>query len=307
MTSNGTLKIQPLTGNIGALLSGVDATAPISTEIAAEIRSALLQYKVVMIRDQHLDYDQLTKFGSAFGTLTPGHPIYGAPDGAPNVREMDSRGDGTRANYWHTDLTFAAAPPAIAILNNVVSPSVGGDTIWTNTVAAFDGLPEGLKALAEQMRIVHSNDSDYTDATYTYSARAKSEYIEKNISAEHPAVVVHPETGERSLLVGGFARSVVGYLPKAGRTLIRVLEDYATLPEYCVRWSWRPGDIVMWDNRATMHYAVRDYGDSHRRAHRVTVQGSTTLGVDGRAGFSVNSAGEGFDSELRAMTSTGTP
>lgn len=297
MADSSEIEISRLAGNIGALVEGIDARDAPTPDTAAALRKVLLEHKVLMIRDQHLDYDQLARFGAAFGQLTPGHPIYGAPDGAPNVREMDSTGDGTRANYWHTDLTFAAAPPAIALLNNVVCPPVGGDTIWANTVAAYEAIPGDLRAMADQMRIVHSNDSDYTDATYVYSERAKAEYIAKVISAEHSAVVVHPETGERALLAGGFARSVVGHRPKLGRALIRVLEDYMTQPEFTVRWSWRPGDLVMWDNRSTMHYAVLDYGNAHRRAHRVTVKGAVTVGVNGQEGVPIVRAGTGFDGE----------
>lgn len=287
--------VQPLAGYIGAEIVGVDAAVDLSQETVDAIRSALLAHKVIFLRQQHLDYDRLVAFGRRFGTLTPGHPIYSGPDNQPHIRDMDSRGDGTRANYWHTDLTFAAAPPAFAILYNVVCPPVGGDTIWANTAAAYQGLPPELRALADSMRIIHSNDSDYTDATYVHSPRARAEYIRQPIAAEHPAVRVHPETGERSLLLGGFARSVVGHRPRAGRDLIRVLEDYATQPEYTVRWKWQVADLVMWDNQATMHYAVLDYGDQHRRALRVTVQGQTTVDIHGRLGVSVQSAGTGFD------------
>src|ERR1035437_2338438 len=289
------ITIQRLTGNIGAEITGIDLAGPLGVDEVAALRNALLTHKVIFIRGQALDYEHLVALGSLFGLLTPGHPIYGWLAGKPHLRDMDSRGDGTRANYWHTDLTFADAPPAFAILHNVVCPPVGGDTIWANTAAAYRDLPEDLRVLADMMRVVHSNDSDYTDATYAYSAQAKAEYIERRISAEHPAVRVHPDTGERSLLLGGFARSVVGHRPRAGRELIGVLEDYATQPEYTVRWKWQVGDVVMWDNQSTMHYAVRDYGDEHRRALRITVAGSTTVGVDGRPGVAIDSAGEGFD------------
>jgi taurine dioxygenase len=108
-------------------------------------------------------------------------------------------------------------------------------------------------------------------------------------------VRVHPETSERSLLLGGMARSVVGLRPHAGRELIAVLEQYATQPEYTMRWRWREGDLVIWDNQATMHYAIRDYGDAVRRALRITVAGQITVGIDGRRGRSISSVGERSD------------
>ncbi|GAA0732668.1 TauD/TfdA family dioxygenase [Dactylosporangium roseum] len=286
---SGPLLVRRLAGNIGAEIEDVDTAAPLAADAVSALRSALLTHKVIFVRGQRLDYDHLTAFAGQFGGLTPGHPIYQAPKDQPHVREMDSRGDGTRANYWHTDLTFVEAPPAFAVLHNVVCPPVGGDTLWANTAAAYAAMPPELKALANGMRVVHSNNSDYTDATYVHSPRARAEYIQRTIEAEHPAVRVHAETGEPSLLLGGFARSVVGHRPRAGRDLIRVLEDYATQPEYTVRWKWRAGDVVMWDNQATMHYAILDYGTQHRRGIRVTVEGCPPVGLDGRKGFALSS------------------
>jgi taurine dioxygenase len=159
-----------------------------------------------------------------------------------------------------------------------VVPPVGGDTIWANTVTAYQSLPPALRELADRLRIVHSNDSDYTDDTVA----ARGDYISTRYEAEHPAVRIHPETGERSLLLGGFARSVVGYSPAASRDLIRVLQEHVTKPEQTVRWHWRPGDLTIWDNQATMHYAIYDYGGEYRRGERVTIVGEVPVGVDGR-------------------------
>ncbi|MBT2456052.1 TauD/TfdA family dioxygenase [Streptomyces sp. ISL-86] len=288
-TRVGPIVVRRLAGFIGAELEGVDASAPLSEETVATVRSALLAHKVIFMRGQSLDYESLSAFAGQFGPLTPGHPIYQAPADQPHVRVMDSRGDGTRANYWHTDLTFIEAPPAFAFLHNIVCPPVGGDTIWANTAAAYEALPPELKALANDMRVVHSNNSDYTEATYAHNPRARAEYISHTIEANHPAVRVHPETGEPSLLLGGFARSVAGHRPRAGRDVIGVLEDYATQPEFTVRWKWQAGDVAIWDNQATMHYAVLDYGTQHRSGIRVTVQGEAPLGLYGRKGFALSS------------------
>ncbi|MEV4050696.1 TauD/TfdA family dioxygenase [Amycolatopsis sp. NPDC049688] len=277
--------VRQVTGNIGAEIHGVDAAAELSDEVVAGIRSALLTHKVIFLRNQQLDYDRLVAFGRRLGNLTLGHPIYGGPEGRPLLREMDSRGEGTRANYWHVDFSYMENPPAFAILHNVVCPPVGGDTLFANTAAAYQALPEGLRALADTLRVIHCNDSDFTDATY--SGTAKSNFVNHVFASEHPAVRVHPETGERALLLGGFARRVAGYSPQAGRDLLRTLMEYATKPEYTVRWRWQVGDLLIWDNQATMHYAVRDYGDQHRRGERVTVAGTTTVGVDGQPGLAV--------------------
>ncbi|WP_338056576.1 TauD/TfdA dioxygenase family protein, partial [Streptomyces torulosus] len=271
------LTVTPLAGHIGAEIGGVDAAAPLDAATVAELRRALLRHKVVFLRNQRLDYASQAAFARAFGDLTLGHPIYRAPEDRPEVREIDSR-QGTRANHWHTDLTFVDRPPALAFLHNKIAPPFGGDTMWADTVTAYESLPEPLRALADRLRVVHSNDSDYTDATVA----ARREYISTLFETEHPAVHVHPETGERALLLGGFARRAVGLSPQASRDVLRVLQEYVTTPEHTVRWRWSEGDLAIWDNRATQHYAVFDYGDMDRRAERCTVTGSVPVGVDGR-------------------------
>lgn len=277
-------EIKQVAGNIGAEISGLDAARELSDETVAALRQALLAHKVIFLRGQDLDYDRLVAFGKRFGTLTLGHPLYGGPEGKPLLREMDSRGEGTRANYWHHDFTYMENPPAFAFLHNKVCPAVGGDTIWANCVAAYRDLPDGLRTLADGLRVIHCNDSDFTDATYDGDVRAN--YLKHVFTADHPAVRVHPDTGERALMLGGFARSVIGYTPQAGRDLIRILTEYATKPEYTVRWRWQRGDLVIWDNQSTLHYAVKDYTE-HRRGERVTVAGPVTVGTDGVPGMAL--------------------
>ncbi|RKN44911.1 TauD/TfdA dioxygenase family protein [Streptomyces hoynatensis] len=277
------IEVRQLAGNIGAEITGVDTSVPLDSGTVGEIRRALLAHKVVFLRDQPLTYATQVAFARRLGDLVSGHPIFAAPAERPYLREIDSA-KGTRANHWHTDLTFVDRPPAFLLLHGVVIPPVGGDTIWANSVAAYEGLPGELRELADRLRIVHSNDSDYTDATM---AAGRDDYISRIFEAEHPAVHVHPETGERALLLGGFARRVPGLSPQASRDLIRVLQEHATTPEYTVRWSWREGDLAIWDNRATQHYAVYDYGTRHRRCERVSVAGGVTTGVDGRPGVMV--------------------
>jgi alpha-ketoglutarate-dependent sulfate ester dioxygenase len=279
MVVTSSFATEPLAGNIGAEIIGVDAAGLVSDQAVADVRRTLLRHKVVFLRDQDLDYDGQVAFARRFGELATGHPIFKAPSARPALRALDSQ-DGTRANHWHTDLTFLERPPAFAFLYGKVIPPVGGDTMWANAAAAYAGLPAELREMAGRMRIVHSNDSDYTDATVD----ARREYIATLFEADHPAVRVHPETGEPSLLLGGFARRVVGLGPQASRDLLRVLQDWATRPEYTVRWRWREGDLAIWDNQATLHYAIRDYGATHRRVERVTVAGPVPVGLDGRPG-----------------------
>jgi len=279
--------IRRLAGHIGAEITGADAGTGLGDDAIAQIRQALLDHKVVFLRDQSLDYARQVAFAERLGPLTLGHPTLASPPDRPFLEEIDSR-KGTRANHWHTDVTFVDRPPAFTLLHAVVIPLVGGDTIWANTVTAYGSLPAELRDLADRLRIVHTNAYDYA-ATAEREERddaarkaQREEFVSTVYETEHPAVRVHPETGERSLVLGGFARTVVGFTPQASRDLIRILQDHVTRPEHTVRWQWRVGDLAIWDNRATQHYAIFDYGSEHRRGERVTVAGPTPVGIDGR-------------------------
>lgn len=286
--------VEPLSVETGAVITGVDTTADLSGDVVAAVRDALLQYKVVFLRDQHtLDYGSQVVFARRFGALTLGHPTISAPDGRPLLEEIDSA-LGTRANYWHTDVTFVDRPPALTMLHAKVIPPVGGDTIWANTATAYQSLPAELRDLADHLRVVHTNANDYALARQrpepsedSAVVAKRQEFVSTVFETEHPLVRVHPETGERTLVLGGFARNVVGFTPQASRDLIRMLQEYITRPERTVRWRWRVGDLAIWDNRASQHYAIFDYGTAHRRGERVTVAGPVPVGVDGRPSVSL--------------------
>jgi alpha-ketoglutarate-dependent sulfate ester dioxygenase len=264
----------------------VDTGTDLGDDTVAQIRQALLEHKVVFLRGQSLDYQRQVAFAERLGPLTLGHPTLSSPPDQPFLEEIDSR-KGTRANHWHTDVTFVDRPPAFTLLHAVVIPPVGGDTLWANTATAYQSLPAELRDLADRLRIVHTNNYDYAAVAYREERddviRAmRQEFVSTVYETEHPAVRVHPETEERSLVLGGFARSVAGFGPQASRDLIQVLQDYVIRPEQTVRWQWRVDDLAIWDNRATQHYAIFDYGQEHRRGERVTVAGPVPVGVDGR-------------------------
>jgi alpha-ketoglutarate-dependent sulfate ester dioxygenase len=287
IATSAKLGVRRLAGNIGAEITGVDTGADLGDDAIAQIRQALLDHKVVFLRGQNLDYARQVAFAERLGPLTLGHPTLASPPDQPFLEEIDSR-KGVRANSWHTDVTFVDRPPAFTLLHAMVIPPVGGDTLWANTVTAYESLPEELRDLADRLRIVHTNAYDYAASAgreerddVTRQAH-RQQFVSTVYETEHPAVRVHPETGERSLVLGGFARTVLGFSPQASRDLIRVLQEYVTRPEQTVRWQWRVDDLAIWDNRATQHYAIFDYGTEHRRGERVTVAGPTPVGVDGR-------------------------
>jgi alpha-ketoglutarate-dependent taurine dioxygenase len=182
-----------------------------------------------------------------------------------------------------------------SILRALVLPEVGGDTLWANTVAAYADLPPDLRQLADQLRAVHSNGHDYARPDVV-ALRAEigearlanvAAFVSEVFETEHPVVRVHPETGERALLLGGFAHRLVGHNSAESVDLIRIFQSYVTRPENVVRWTWQEGDVAIWDNRSTQHYAIYDYGQERRRMQRVTTAGTPIVGLDGRPSLSL--------------------
>jgi alpha-ketoglutarate-dependent sulfate ester dioxygenase len=293
------LKVSPVTGTIGAELSGVDLAQELSDQTVAGIRAALLANRVVFFRDQHLDYERQVAFGRRLGTLTLGHPTIQSPPDQPLMEEVDSA-KGAPAAEWHTDVTFLDQPVSFTFLRGVVIPEVGGDTVWANTANAYATLSPELRALADSLRIVHTNvhpdtriDGGRAESHPEWAESAR-QFASTIYRSEHPCVRVHPETDERALLLGGFALRVVGYPNDLSRAVIRTFQEAVTRPENTVRWHWQAGDLAIWDNRATQHCAIVDYGNARRRCERVTVAGETPVGVDGRPGVSLRGDASAF-------------
>ena len=285
--------VLPLAGRIGAQLGGFDLRDGLSAEPVAFIRDALLRYRVIFIRGQDLDRDQHLAFADHFGRRTRAHPtLPSADDGYRDILDLDSENVTGRANNWHTDVTFAQRPPFASILRAVTIPDVGGDTVWANTVAAYGDLPPSLRDLAGVLRAVHTNAFDYapTPAVGAKAANFDETFSAAHFETEHPVVRVHPETGEPALLLGSFARRITGFSASESTDVLRLLQSYVTRPENTVRWRWQTGDIAMWDNRSTQHYALYDYAGRPRRVQRVTLVGDVPVGLDGRA--SVGLAGD---------------
>ncbi len=206
-------------------------------------------------------------------------------DGTAALLELDSQ-HGARANSWHTDVTFVDAYPKVSILRAVVIPPAGGDTVWANTAAAYQHLPAPLRALADTLWAIHTNAYDYAASHVNADADQLKRYREVFTSTvyetEHPVVRVHPVTGERTLVLGHFVQRIKGLSTGESAHLLQVLHEHVTRLENTVRWNWREGDVAIWDNRATQHYAINDYGDARRVVRRATVHGDVPVSVDGR-------------------------
>jgi len=285
-TAAAALDVRPLTPAIGAEICGVRLSGDLPSATVIAIRGALLQHRVIFFRNQlHLDESEQQSFARLLGPIVP-HPTVPSLAGTEAVLDID--GENARASYWHTDVTFVEAFPQFCVLRSVVVPPVGGDTMWANTVAAYTMLPPALRGLAEQLRALHSNAYDYAElrpgATDQQGGYHQKVFKSKIWQTEHPVVQVHPLTGERAIVLGGFVRRVLGVGAADSKQLLAILQDHITRPENTVRWRWSVGDVAIWDNRATQHTAIDDYGDQPRILRRVTIDGPTSIGADGRPG-----------------------
>lgn len=278
-TSTG-FDIRRIGGRIGAEIHGVDLSADLDPAIVTEINSALLEHKALVFRDQGLDDAGQLRFASLFGELTNAHPTVPSVEGQPEILPVDGD-EGIRANHWHTDVTFVRTPPKASTLRSIVVPPYGGNTLIANSAAAYRDLPDALRDLADRLWAVHTNDYDYAAPRTEKAAEHRRRFVSRKYRTAHPVVRVHPETGERGLFIGGFAQSIIGLSPSESRDLLRIFQAYVTRPENIVRVVWSPGDLVLFDNRITQHYAPDDYGDLPRLLHRVTVAGDAPAGVDG--------------------------
>ncbi|MDP1618109.1 TauD/TfdA family dioxygenase [Phenylobacterium sp.] len=279
------LAIRPVGGAIGAKIANIYLTPDLDDASVQAVEAALSEHKVLFFRGQHhLDDATQEAFAARLGKPVP-HPTVPVRDGSSYLLELDSSRGG-RANAWHTDVTFVAAYPKASILRAVVSPDAGGDTVWANTAAAYEALPEPLKLLANSLRAIHTNAYDYaatrSNVREADVARHREVFASTVYETEHPVVRVHPVTGERHLLLGQFVKSFVDLSSSDSRRLLELFQEHVTRLENTVRWRWQAGDVAIWDNRATQHYAVNDYGDRHRVMRRVTLEGDVPVGADGR-------------------------
>ncbi|MCX5315093.1 TauD/TfdA family dioxygenase [Streptomyces sp. NBC_00154] len=276
--------VQRIGGRIGAVVSGVRLGGDLEPAVVAAVRAAALDHKVIFFRGQdHLDGESHEAFGRLLGAPVA-HPTVPSADGRYALG-IDSD-HGGRANQWHTDVTFVPAYPAFSILRAVTIPPYGGNTLWSNTAAAYAELPEPLRALADSLRAIHSNDYDYAavrpDARPEAFAKYREVFTSTKFRTEHPVVRVHPETGERVLLLGNFVQRISGLTGRDSRALIDLFQSHIERPENTVRWQWQTGDVAIWDNRATQHYGVDDSDTHDRKLRRVTVDGDVPIGTDGR-------------------------
>ena len=277
------LDVRKITARIGAEVTGLSPDLDLDPETIAAVRAALNEHKALVFRGISLDDEGQQRFAGYFGPLTTAHPTVPAVDGAPNVLPVDS--EDSRANHWHTDVTFVLNPPQASTLRSIIIPAYGGETLIANSATAYRDLPGHLRAFADSLSAVHTNDYDYAvppESLNCAQRERRAVFLSTKYETVHPVVRVHPLTGERGLFIGGFAQRIVGFSTGESKDILRLLQAYVTRPENVLRVSWEPGQLVLFDNRITQHYAIDNYDDLPRRLNRVTVAGDIPVGIDGR-------------------------
>ena len=276
--------LTPITGTFGAELSGERVADGID---GAWLSRQLVDHRLLVLRDQHLTHAQQVQLARALGEPTPAHPgVPGHPE-RPEILVLDGAQGGRNAR-WHTDVTFMPAPPAASVLVGDVMPAFGGDTMWADTRTAYERLSPAVQAAIDTLEAVHRISplaywgEPFDTALGRDDAQRLFDDAAKVPPVIHPVVRVHPVTGRKNLFVNpGFTTHIVGMSRIESDGLLRLLYEHATQPELVLRHRWRAGDVVIWDNRATMHYAVDDYGAAQRCMRRVTIRGTTPVGPSG--------------------------
>lgn len=282
------MQINPQTCAIGAELVDVQLADALHDDgLFAEIKAALLKYKVLFLRRQSISRAEHVGFARRFGELED-HPVVGSDPEHPGLVQIYKTPDKPLDRYensWHCDATWREVPPMGCVLRCVECPPVGGDTMWANMALAYEMLPSHIKDVIAPLRARHSIECTFGAAMPAEKRLAlKAQFPD----AEHPVVRTHPDTGEKVLFVSGFTTHFTNFhtpanvrvgqdFTQGSSSLLQFLISQAAIPEYQVRWRWEPGSIAIWDNRATQHYAVMDYPPSHRKMERAGIIGTPTF------------------------------
>ncbi|WP_448221386.1 TauD/TfdA dioxygenase family protein [Gordonia iterans] len=282
VTAGRELDVTPLGPRFGAEISGIDVAVADEGQVAL-LREALVEFKVLVLRDQHIDDATHVRLAQRLGETTIGHPVWDSGADVPDeVFALDSSDNGF-ADVWHTDVTFMPRPPAGSILRPLVLPPSGGDTNWADGELAYESLSEPLRRIADGLYAYHDGNREF--GYYLRQRRGgvgnlwEGKQVTELTPVRHPVVRIHPESGRKALFVNpGFTSHIEGVSDAESRGLLDIFYSHLTKPEHIVRHRWRLGDLVFWDNRNTVHYANRDYLPQRRVMHRVTLRGNEPFG-----------------------------
>ncbi|NQV82773.1 MAG: TauD/TfdA family dioxygenase [Rhodospirillales bacterium] len=272
--------IQPhaLTPACGAEISGVDLSDDLSEPAIAEIRRALLQFKVIFFRDQNITPDHHLAFARRFGDLVD-YPMVTGLDGYPEIVPVVKLEHETHnfGGIWHSDTTYLAEPPLGAILVARELPPEGGDTLFANMGMAYEALSDAMKAMLGGLTAINSSAKDAV-AKSRKDRQKNMGAVPDPLVAEHPVIRTHPETGEKILYVNiGHTIGIKGMDAAESGPLLEFLFAHQRQDEFTCRFKWQPGSIAFWDNRSSQHYPINDYHGHKRVMHRITLAGDTPV------------------------------
>jgi taurine dioxygenase len=273
------LSVTPQAAPCGATVQGIDLRQPLSADTVAEIRNAWLAHQVLAFPDQALSLEDLERIARHIGPFGS-DPFFGSVPGHPHVAQVRRDADEKTkifAETWHSDWSFLPRPPQATLLYGNVIPPVGGDTLFANQVAAWDALAPAMKALLRDKQGIHSARRGYArDGMYGERDRGRSMAIRYGDDAlatqSHPIARVHPETGRTALFVSpGYTIGIEGMAEAEAQPLLLELFRHQVREDFVYRHRWRPGMLVMWDNRCVVHAATGGYDGHARLLHRITV------------------------------------
>lgn len=281
---NPSFEVVRLGGNIGAEIRGLDLSRPMPAPVFEALHAAFVRHQVLVFRDQDITLEQQMAFGRLFGELSI-HPFSPNLDDQREVIVLDYSADNPPAltDQWHADETFRMAPPALTILRAKVVPEYGGDTLFASMTAAYTGLSERMKQYIHGLEAIHDFKPWRHLFTSSEAHQARLRELEREYpSPSHPVVRLHPISGRRILNVNAqFTTRIKGLKDDESQMILNYLYARAQVPEFQLRVKWQPHTVVMWDNRATQHYAPHDYYPQRRTMNRVTVCGEPVVGVSG--------------------------
>jgi taurine dioxygenase len=278
------LDVQKIAGSLGAEVRGVDLSQDVSEEVLAEIRMALLDNLVIAIRDQSITPDQQLAFARRWGEIHL-HPFMQGMDDHPEILKIVKRPTDKKnfGGSWHTDQMFSPSPAMGTMLYALEVPSAGGDTLFTNQYLAYESLSDAMKDIAGQLRTVCVGDNFKAANGLSRKERYDRQMSEMKVkdpgdvitTSIHPLVRTHPETGRKSIYIGGHVQNFDGMTDEESQPLMDFFMKQSIRPEHTCRVRWETGTLTFWDNRCTQHFAINDYPAETRIMHRITVCGDT--------------------------------
>ena len=271
--------VERLGAKLGAEVHGIDLKLSLSRATFTAFEAALIEHKVLVVRDQHLTTEQHVALSRRFGELEV-HPM--RPQGAvPEILVLDNHKDNPvlSTDVWHSDTTFRENPTKYTILRCQIMPKVGGDTLFADMEAAYEGLSPTFKEMIRDLKAVHDFQNFRVLFKNTDEDRAKLRKMELRFpNPTHPVVRTHPVSGRKCIYVNPqFTARIAGLEPEESRAILTVLFAQVHVPEYQFRVRWTPGMIIFWDNQSTQHYAANDYYPERRRMERTAVVGGVPV------------------------------